>query len=354
MTLTAPHSNAIGAMDLFPGIAAPLPDGRWRIQVMGQVRKPYQPTIRKRLLIRLLTNLMHATEEEIDSPLFRSRVEPFVSDGWSGVELVCHIGGREIPLARPTKRNGHFGGWVVVDSATADRAQRGDLNGSWICYEIRPRDVAREFPDLVGSGQALALNPAGCSVVSDVDDTIKETVISERRQLLANTFLREFREIEGMSALYRNWLQFGASFHYVSSSPWQLFGPLWQMLSSSQFPLGSIHLRSFRLRNHVLQRMIRIRRSGKPRAIAELIRSIPGRQFVLVGDSGEKDLEIYAKVAVRCPSQVRAIFIRNLPGHEVSERRLERAVRRISGVHCETFEDASQLDKLSRSVFEPE
>ncbi len=335
-------NGAMGTLELFPGIACSGPDGTCRIHISGQLRRPYQPTIRKRMLIRFLAKMMGAKDDEIESPLFRSRVEPFVSDGWGGVELDCQLGERVMRLTLPTRRNGHFAEWLTIDSTTCQAATvvRGDRQ--WVAFTVRAPQIP-SMDDQGVAGGAIALKPQGVSVVSDVDDTIKETHIGVRRELLANTFLREFREIEGMAELYRRWAQQGFDFHYVSSSPWQLFFPLWQMLNDCEFPLGSVHLRAFRLRNHMLQRMVRIRRSGKARAIRELLWALPQRKFLLVGDSGEKDLELYGRLASRYPGRVGAIMIREIPASGLSSRRLERCRNRLPDVPCLTFNNSEDL-----------
>ena len=46
------------------------------------------------------------------------------------------------------------------------------------------------------------LDTNGLSVISDIDDTIKETNVTQKRQLLRNTSLREFRAIDGMADFY--------------------------------------------------------------------------------------------------------------------------------------------------------
>ena len=72
-------------------------------------------------------------------------------------------------------------------------------------------------------GSALLVPEHGLSVVSDIDDTIKISQVRDRRELLRNTFAREFVAAPGMAARYQ---QLAASadtrFHYVSSSPLQL------------------------------------------------------------------------------------------------------------------------------------
>lgn len=93
----------------------------------------------------------------------------------------------------------------------------------------------------------------------------------------------------------------------------------------------------------MLQKLIRFRRSGKGAAIRMLMGKFPQRRFVFVGDSGEKDLEIYRKLAGKFPDQVLAILIRNLSEHPLEQERLDRNRAGLSGVPINCFETAEEL-----------
>ena len=91
-----------------------------------------------------------------------------------------------------------------------------------------------------GMGLVMLLEPEGKSVVSDIDDTIKVSEIPAGKAIvLRNTFLRPYVAAEGMRDRY---LGLGdVSFHYVSGSPWQLFGLLHKFLIEQDgFPMGHI------------------------------------------------------------------------------------------------------------------
>jgi phosphatidate phosphatase APP1 len=181
------------------------------------------------------------------------------------------------------------------------------------------------------------------SVVSDIDDTIKVTNVHSRRMLLESTFLREFESIAGMSTLYRGWAEQGAAFHYVSSSPWQLYTPLAEMCDAGAFPWGSFHLRSFRLRDHMLRRLLLIRRKGKAKVIHALLEKFPRRRFILVGDSGEADADMYGRLARKCPGQVAAIYIRLLNERPLDDECAAKAFRGLPETSVRTFRSPDEL-----------
>ncbi|GJJ73958.1 hypothetical protein EMPS_06316 [Entomortierella parvispora] len=161
------------------------------------------------------------------------------------------------------------------------------------------------------------IDPIGISVISDIDDTIKETNIAAgARIILQNTFLNDMQDVPGMSQVYKRWWKQGAAIHYVSNSPWQLIPSLLEFFHSYKFPPGSAHLR---LHDSVLKTYFMTPGESKRRAIHEILTDFPERRFILVGDSGEIDMEIYTDVALEFPHQVFKIFIRDITSARLRE-----------------------------------
>jgi phosphatidate phosphatase APP1 len=77
-------------------------------------------------------------------------------------------------------------------------------------------------------------------VVFDVDDTIKISDVRNKKALLTNTFLKEFVPVPGLAEVYTRWADLGASFHYVSASPWQLHSSLADFFKSAGLPVPVI------------------------------------------------------------------------------------------------------------------
>ena len=143
------------------------------------------------------------------------------------------------------------------------------------------------------------------------------------------------------------WAEQGALFHYVSSSPWQIYDAVNQFLIDERFPLGSMHLKWFRLRDEIFKRWQILRRKSKGGVIRSLIRRLPERSFVLVGDSGERDPEIYAKLASKHPSQITRICIRQIDANPLDTARLNKIYRRYGmTVPIQVFTTAVQLGDL--------
>jgi phosphatidate phosphatase APP1 len=94
---------------------------------------------------------------------------------------------------------------------------------------------------------------------------------------------------------------------YVSSSPWNLHGFLRSFLELRGFPLGPLLLRDFlgtgEHRTHA---------TGKLAGIEEVLSAHPQLRFVLLGDSGQHDPEIYAEAVRRWPGRILAVYIREV------------------------------------------
>ncbi|MEX0819814.1 MAG: phosphatase domain-containing protein, partial [Pirellulaceae bacterium] len=312
----------------------------WRIDIYGTVYGAGNESVRKRMLLRLLQRAAKVQPTEAQHELFESRIRAFIAPTERGKRVALRVGERVHHLQHPTKRNGRFGGTVRLSAHELDELRAsGDLSGGVLKLHVLSRDGSESNYFV----HAHLLHDQGVSVVSDIDDTIKVTHVHSRRLLLESTFLREFESIAGMSTLYRGWADQGAAFHYVSSSPWQLYTPLAEMCDTGDFPWGSFHLRSFRLRDHMLRRLLLVRRKGKAKVIHTLLNKFPRRQFVLVGDSGETDAEMYGRLARKCPGQVAAIYIRLLDERPLAEERLAKAFHGLPESSVRTFRCPDEL-----------
>ncbi|SBS35900.1 hypothetical protein MAQ5080_03304 [Marinomonas aquimarina] len=163
-------------------------------------------------------------------------------------------------------------------------------------------------------------------VVSDVDDTIMHTGASNlfrhtQTVLLNNAHTREL--MPGTSEFY-NALHKGTSgkannpFFYVSSSPWNIYDLIADFIHIHQLPKGPVLLKDFGLRED------RWFKSGhesyKTDRIETILNTYPDLKLVLIGDSGQKDVYAYLKVAKDFPDRILAVYIRDLKPDARSEK----------------------------------
>jgi phosphatidate phosphatase APP1 len=157
-------------------------------------------------------------------------------------------------------------------------------------------------------------------VISDLDDTVLQTDVLSVLKMARNTFLRNSRTrlpFEGVAAFYRA-LQAGTNdtfnpIFYVSSSPWNLYDLLVDFFEVRGIPLGPLFLKDLGLTPY--QFISAGHRQHKFGVIQKLLEDYPTLPFLMIGDSGQRDPEIYLEVARQYPERIRAIYIRDVtPG----------------------------------------
>jgi len=152
----------------------------------------------------------------------------------------------------------------------------------------------------------------GVSLISDIDDTIKRSSISMgAREIFRNTFIRDLGDltVEGVKEWYNSLHDMQVSIHYCSNSPWQLFPVIASYFHLAGLPPGSIHLKQY---SGMLQGIFEPVAERKKGTLERILRDFPERKFLLVGDSGEADLEVYTELAVANPGRILAVFIRDV------------------------------------------
>lgn len=171
------------------------------------------------------------------------------------------------------------------------------------------------------SATAQVLVPPASSrfgIISDIDDTIIVSHATNLLKVAYTTFARDARgrvAFPGVAAFYRA-LQRGtteAEFNpifYVSSGPWNLYDLLTEFMELNGIPLGPILLQDYGLAEKQL--ISASHRDHKLAQIRKILETYPHLPFVLIGDSGQHDPEIYRKVLEEVPTRIRAIYIRDV------------------------------------------
>lgn len=154
-------------------------------------------------------------------------------------------------------------------------------------------------------------------VISDVDDTVLQTEATNwltmaRIVLFSNAHTR--LPFEGVSHFYQA-LQRGNGqgknpIFYVSSSPWNLYDLLVDFFRIQQIPIGPLFLQDYGIDANQLFFMSH--RKHKLTQIERILETYPQLPFILIGDSGQKDPEIYREVVQQYPGRILAIYIRDV------------------------------------------
>lgn len=213
-------------------------------------------------------------------------------------------------------------GYYLVDQAI-EGLDKLSNNEGWVQFELSfaNRNLKREvllqnrFP-----GEMLIPSAnAKFGVISDIDDTILHTgvVSSLKWKVILNTMFKRATkrmQLEGASDFYHK-LHQGKNeneanpIFYVSHSPWNLYRYLELFLKTNNFPKGPILLRSM---SSFRRRKRNNEKPQKQKEIRNLLKAYPHLPFILIGDSGEKDGDIYQEVSAEFPGQIKAIYLRSV------------------------------------------
>jgi hypothetical protein len=319
----------------FPTAARLSADMRhWVVPIHAWVFEPERNSLTRRAALGALALALGLDSAAAESAVFRERAGWFLVDNERGKRFAVNLVRQTLG---PTSANGHLKAVLHLQriKPVAERRSFTLAYGA-----ILPRGDPRLF-----RGEALAIAPKGLSVVSDIDDTIKISQVRDKQALMANTFLKPFEAAPGMADAYKRLAAADgdAAFHYVSSSPWQLYPVLRTFMDAAGFPLGSFHLKDFRVKDRTFFKMFTSSKETKPPAIAGLLGAYPDRGFILIGDSGEADPEIYADIAPAHPGRIRHIYIRKVTPEAREDARYTAAFADLPASLWTLFEDAAVI-----------
>ena len=240
-----------------------------------------------------------AVEGEGVRSAVRRTLHDFVTDELPDVPLlVCVAGATEEVV---TDDEGYFRALLRPDpdtlvspwtSGTVELA--GDYRGV-IEPHPTPIEVRVPHPD------------AKFGILSDIDDTILETGVQRVGRMIRQTITGSAvtrTAFPGAAELYRDLAADANPVFYVSSSPWNLHSFLLAFLRHRAFPAGPLLLRDL-----LGGPSGREQKAGR---IGEVLDLHPDLDFVLLGDSGEKDPEIYAETVRDHPGRILAVYIREV------------------------------------------
>ncbi|MBN1239412.1 MAG: DUF2183 domain-containing protein [Gammaproteobacteria bacterium] len=183
-------------------------------------------------------------------------------------------------------------------------------------------------------------------VISDIDDTVMLTGVAQKVKMFWRLFAQGAASrvaFPGVAALYR-------ALHgrernpilYVSRGPWSIYSMLEEFFQMHRIPVGPVlFLRDWGLSfRRPLPRRAPEHKLELIRDMLVLYDDVP---FVLIGDSGQHDPEIYARIVRENPGRVAAVFIRNV-GHDSTR------AREIDALAQEVLDAGSSLLLASDSV----
>ena len=187
-------------------------------------------------------------------------------------------------------------------------------------------ELVVEQPQLVQAHGEVFIPPDHCRyvVISDIDDTIMHTGVANKLGMLWRLFVEDAQSrvaFPGVAALYRA-LYAGRSgdesnpILYVSRAPWGIYDVLDEFFALHAIPVGPVlFLREWGITwRSPLPRKAEDHKQELIRNMLGLYRDLP---FILIGDSGQHDPEVYRQIVEEHPGRVLAVYIRNV-SHDAS------------------------------------
>ncbi len=233
----------------------------------------------------------------------------FDSDEVPGVQVNISVLG--VQVSTQTDEEGYY-------RVTLPTPAGLETNTLWypVTLTLPPQAALKALPEPVTG--AVMVPPAHCDfgIISDIDDTIMVTDANNLLTMARLTFLHSpatRQAFAGVAAFYRALSEGGLTARpvfYVSSSPWNLYDFLVEFMALHDIPPGSLLLRDFGLNSE--QWVQSSHYQHKLTRIQQIMDTYPQLSFILLGDSGQQDPEVYADIVATRPQQVRAVYIRDV------------------------------------------
>lgn len=229
----------------------------------------------------------------------RRTVRQFLTDDLPDVPLRVTVAGTTVETV--TDADGYF--------QVRLRPAPGRLTAPWTSGTVELAGEYRGITDPWTTPMKVLVpgHDAAFGVISDIDDTILETGVQRVGRMVRQTVTGSAltrASFPGAARLYDDLAAGTNPVFYVSSSPWNLHAFLVAFIRHHGFPAGPVLLRDLLGTS--------AGREQKTGRIQEVLDLHPRLRFVLIGDSGEKDPEIYAAVARANPGRVLAIYVREV------------------------------------------
>lgn len=233
-------------------------------------------------------------------------------------------------------------------------------DNGWLHYHVsyKKEEIKKEisYNNIFTSEMLIPSTRAEYGIISDIDDTILHTGVASffKWRVIVNTIFKNFdkrKAIDGTVKFYKK-LQLGSKnipvnpFFYVSNSPWNLYDYLSAFFKKNNFPKGPILLRDFRT---PFDKTPKPKLPHKQSEILSLLKMYPEMNFILIGDSGEKDADIYTKIAREFPGRILAIYLRNV-NHRRKEKRIKKIIQSFDAAPILLVHNSGEAMKHAKDI----
>ncbi len=229
---------------------------------------------------------------------------------------------RTVPEANVEMKCGrqHFTTTTNTNGFFEFKVANPGLSKGWHTFNLKLMDELVEGQEEVKvRSEVLIEYDFEYGLISDIDDTFLVSHVTKfiRKLYVLLTKNAETRKpFKGVVEFYRK-LSKGVEaptnpFFYVSSSEWNLYDFLINFTRHHELPKGVLQLKEIK------DSLMDFVRSGygshdhKRVKIEQIFKMYPEQSFILLGDNGQHDPNIYLNIAMAYPERVKAVYIRGV------------------------------------------
>lgn len=334
-------SVAMGRLDAFKDKAK-----RWTVQTLGFPEEPisimpyrgYGTPEKLFLTGRVLKDEGIKLREEHASVLknLLDMYRRFESDEIPGAHVRVFFGSAQQDVVTDDE------GFFQVTFTLSDNPAGGDRFWQPITLKLLAPLRRHSDPFEVTSEVMVVSDRAQFGVISDIDDTIVHTAATDLLKMIRIAYLgneRTRRPFPGVAEFYHA-LQQGQGHEkqnpifYVSSSAWNMYDLFEKFMHFNDIPRGPILLRDIELSPKNLLSFKH--ESHKIEQITPILDHFTHLPFILIGDSGQKDAEIYRQLVEDYPKRILAVYMRDVTPHDQTRHReLEAIAHQVRKRGCD-------------------
>lgn len=248
---------------------------------------------------------------------FQKMRKRFLTIVFPGVDLEVEFQGKIAQVT--TDEEGYFQVQLQLESA--------DIEEGWHPVRLKLlHDLLGRETVVQAEGKVyFPAQNADYGIISDIDDTILTTGAMRMREMLKVTFTKNAHTripFAGVSEFYdalrkgRDEILSNPIF-YVSSSPWNIYDFLMEFLDAHKIPKGPLMLRDLGLSRDQL--IAGSHHEHKLKQINHIFDVFGNLDFILIGDSGQKDPKIYLEVVEKYKQRILTVYIRDVSGADLSD-----------------------------------
>ena len=254
---------------------------------------------------------------------------------------------RPLPFAELAAQYGGMTQAIKADdegffSSRIDLTSAFTSTDEWNEYTVDLLAPARAGVDRPRCRGEVLIPPASAhfAIVSDIDDTVIQSRVSNFLLAAGTVILGNARTrlpFAGVAAFYEA-LRNGRSgseknpIFYVSSSPWNIYDVITEFMDLQHIPRGPVLLRDWDISFGALSSHRHFEHKGK--AIRNIMEVYPHLSFILIGDSGQHDPEIYRHVVQEFPNRVKAIYIRDVSRNPERSTAIGKLAEEVAASSC--------------------